>query len=220
MPDTTVVYYTANMDYPALEESVRKTIRENACDLPIISVSHNRIDFGQNICVGSIEQSPEHVFMQLRVGAEVARSRFLAVCEADTLYPAQFFRFEPSRTDTYYYPKDGYITWRNRGVYWSKRLRELMGIVGRDHLLRLLDVMQEKCRIVQKAQDSGCDEVLRIDKIIAEAGKVDYVDLGAVVTLKTVRGMHMRSPYNRRDRHRSLPEWGAARNMWKRYRCE
>jgi len=214
----TVVYYTCNREYPLLEEAVRKTIRRNSGDLPIVSVSHKRIEFGNNISVGMIEQSPEHVFMQLRIGAEIAKSRFLAVCEADTLYPPSFFQFQPSRDDTYYYPRDGYVTWSGEAVYHGKRMRELTGIVAREHLLRILDVMQEESNAVDRAVLSGRDETLRIDKVIAGLGRVESVDLGAVVTLKTDRGMHYTSPHtNRSDRH-VLPTWGSARGMWKRHK--
>jgi hypothetical protein len=214
--DTTVVYYTCNRDYPVLEEAVRKTIREHSGDLPIVSVSHSPIEFGHNITVGLIEPSPEHVFVQLRLAAQIAKSRFLAVCEADTLYPPKFFQFQPSRDDTYYYPNDGYVTWHSRSLYFIKRMRELTGIVARDHLLRILDVMQKQCAVVDRALLSGQDAILRIDKITARQGKVEFVDLGPVVTLKTDRGMHSTSPHNRANKH-ELPVWGFTRDMWKRY---
>jgi len=203
-----------------MERELRQTILEHSEKMPIVSVSHERLEFGKNICVGPIEQSVEHVFMQLRIGAELAETRFLAVCEADTLYPPQFFRFQPSRTDTYYYPKHGYIIWQGRSSYYRKHLRELTGIVARDHLLQIIEVMQKKWVPIHHAQCSGCDVTMRIDAIIAEIGRVEHVDLGDVVTLKTKRGMHSGSPYARRRKTDTLPTWGPARNMWEKYRCE
>jgi hypothetical protein len=220
MLDKSIVYYTGNGDYPKLEEAVRDTITRHSDGMPIVSVSHQPLDFGTNICVGPLQQSPEHVFMQLRLGAQAATSKYVCVCEADTLYPEQFFRFDPPRSDTYYYPKDGYITWTGRGFYWEKRLRELTGIVAREHLLRVLGVMQEKWFGTQKSVESGYDSVLRIDKVIKKAGKVEHVDLGDVVTLKTDRGMHMSSPHSRNNKRRSLQEWGSVRDMWKKYQWE
>lgn len=203
-----------------MEQEVQKTIARHSEGMPIISVSHKCIEFGNNICVGPIETSVEHVLMQLRIGAEIARSRFLAVCEADTLYPPQFFRFQPLCTDTYYYPKTGYIIWENRSTYYLKYLRELTGIVARDHLLRILDVMQKEWGVVHHALCSGRDVIMRIDRIIAEMGKVEHVDLGAVVTLKTRRGMHGGSPHSRSRKTDTLPTWGSSREMWEKYRCE
>jgi len=220
MVEKSIVYYTGNGDYPNLEEAVRDTISRHSKGMPIVSVSHQPLKFGTNICVGALEQSPEHVFMQLRLGAQATTSKYVYVCEADTLYPEKFFQFKPLRSDTYYYPKNGYITWRDRRFYWGKRLRELTGIVARDHLLRILDTIQEKWRSTQQTVECGHDSHLRIDKIVAKAGKVEHVDLGAVVTLKTNRGMHMSSPYNRGDKHKHLQEWGSASDMWKRYRWE
>ena len=218
--DTTVVYYTCNGDYPALEQAVRETIAQHCGDLPIISVSQQPIAFGQNLCVGQLERSSEHALMQLRIGAELARTRFLAVCEADTLYPPQFFQFKPSCTKTYYYPRAGYIAFRGRRVYWRKMLCELMGVVARDFLLRILDVLQPKMCECMQARHAGEDARLYITPTVAEHGVVARVDLGPVVTLKSGRGMHMQTPFFRRGPRQTRPVWGSARSIWERYPCE
>ena len=85
MPDMTIVYYTSNADYQHLEENIREMIVRNSCGLPIISVSHHPIDFGRNIVVGDIGRSTENIFTQLRMGAEHAKTKYIAVCEADFL---------------------------------------------------------------------------------------------------------------------------------------
>ena len=123
MHDKSVLYYTGNGDYPCLEAGVRDTITKHSDGMPIVSVSHQPLEFGKNICVGPIEQSPEHVFMQMRLGAQIATSKFVCVCEADTLYPPEFFQFQPTDSQTYYCPKNGYIAWRSNTAYFRKRMR-------------------------------------------------------------------------------------------------
>lgn len=217
---TTVVYYTGNGDYPRLEQAVRETIARNCQGLPIVSVSHQPLDFGTNICVGPIEQSPEHVYMQLRLGALAARTRFVAVCEADTLYPPEFFRFSPRRTNTYYYPNTGYITWNNADVFNGKVMHELTGIVGREHLLRIVSALQDKWAAIQKLQTAGHDGRIDIPRIVSRAGPAVHADLGPVVTLKTDLGMHWVSPKIRRQRLLEIPPWGSIQDVWNTYRCE
>jgi hypothetical protein len=159
--------------------------------------------------------------MQLRIGAELATTRFVAVCEADTLYPPEFFRFRPPRTDTYYYPRSGYIIWQGKArVYYRKQLRELTGIVARDHLLRILDDLQPRLQAVWREQDAGKDAMLRIDTVVREHGAVETMDVGPVVMMQTTRARHMQSPYSRGRERQSLPVWGSVDNVWNQYRCD
>jgi hypothetical protein len=217
----TVVYYTGNGDYPRLEQAVRDTIARNCQGLPIVSVSHKPLDFGINICVGPIEQSPEHVYMQLRLGAMAARTRFVAVCEADTLYPPEFFRLSPRRTNTYYYPSTGYITWKNYSdVFNGKVMHELTGIVARDHLLRIVSALQEKWAAILKLQAAGHESRINIPHIVKRMGSSVHADLGPVVTLKTDLGMHWVSPHIHRQRLLEIPPWGSIQDVWNTYRCE
>ncbi len=158
--------------------------------------------------------------MQLRVAAQIATSEWVCVCEADTLYSPEFFRFQPTDTGTYYYPESGHVIWKGTNVYYQKNLRELTGVVGRKHLLSLLDTLQRKHQEIGWPHKTGSPNTMRIDKIVASSGKTQSVDLGPVVTIKTGRGMHLRSPRSRRNNCRSLPVWGEARQMWRTYRCE
>lgn len=202
----TVVYYTCNADWPRLEEEVRNTISRNSNGLPIVSVSHFPIDFGHNIVVGDIGRSFENVFMQMRLGLEYASTKYVAICEADFLLSAKFFEFRPPHDKIYCWPKDGYITWkREEPLYYHKRMTQTVGIVGRDHLLSMMDAIT----------DTHGNVVL--DRLIPSLSETGLFDLGSVVTLKTRRQMHLTSPHSRGDPVETLPEWGAAWEMWRKY---
>jgi hypothetical protein len=220
MLDKSIVYYTGNGDYPKLEEAVRDTITRHSDGMPIVSVSHQPLNFGTNICVGPLQQSPEHVFMQLRLGVQAATSKYVCVCEADTLYPPEFFQFQPQDNSTYYHPGNGYILWQGRKNYHQKHMRELTGVVARSHLLSLIEAIQKKHKEVGWPHRTGTAQTMRIDKIVAAGGKTLQAELGPVVTLKSGRGMHQRSPMSKHNYTRTLPTWGMARSIWQRYRCE
>jgi hypothetical protein len=206
MSDMTVVYYTCNADWPHLEQEVRNTITQNCNGLPIVSVSHFPIDFGHNIVVGNIGRSFENVFMQMRLGLEYAKTKYVAICEADFLLPRAFFAFRPPHETIYCWPKDGYITWKTKSrIYYRKRMTQTVGIVGRQHLLTIMS------DIVRSA---GQVPLYRLIPRISETG---LFDLGSVVTLKTRRQMHLSSPHSRNDPVEALPEWGPARTMWRKY---
>lgn len=210
--DKTIVYYTSNGDYPALENAVRDTIREHSQGLPIVSVSQQPIDFGTNICVGDIGRSRHNIYRQLRIGAEHAQTRFLVVCEADFLYPPQWFQFTPDRDDAYYYPAECWILWRAKAAFFRKNMKQLTGVVNRDHLLRLLDGLQAEDH--PEAGQSGSFLI----HYLAKTPQVEF-DAGSVVTLKTDRQMHVKSPHSKQGRALCLPVWGTPEDVWKRFRC-
>lgn len=205
--DKTIVYYTSNGDYPTLEDAVRTTIREHSQGLPIVSVSQQPIAFGTNICVGDIGRSRHNIYKQLRIGAEHAQTRFLVVCEADFLYPPQWFQFDPPRDDTYYYPAECWIVWRKYPSYFRKKMHQLTGIVAREHLLRVLDALQE-----YDPPDAERDPFM--NRQIYNVTRMEEFDAGPVVTLKTDRQMHRKSPHSNQNKAECLPIWGTTRDVW------
>lgn len=210
--EKTIVYYTSNGDYPALEDAVRTTIRTHSQGLPIVSVSQQPIDFGTNICVGDIGRSRHNIYKQLRIGAEHAKTRFLVVCEADFLYPPQWFQFDPPRDDTYYYPHECWILWKKKAAFFRKNMKQLTGIVNREHLLRLLDGLQ-----MEDAPVAAKDGTFLIH-YLAKTPQVEF-DAGPVVTLKTDRQMHIKSPHSKDMRAECLPLWGTPTDIWERFPC-
>jgi len=203
--NVTIVYYTSNADHPHLEDSVRDLIKRNSGGLPIVSVSQRPIDFGHNIVVGDIGRSTENVFMQLELGAKHAKTKYVAVCEADFLLSEKFFAFRPPHEKVYCWPKDGYITWTKQPhKYYPMALDDLVGIVGREHLLSILKVLRK-----------GVREKRRIRSAIRRAGESGFFDMGPVVTLKTRRQMHRTHPFDRKHPVFEIPVWGPAQEMWR-----
>lgn len=211
--DKTIVYYTSNGDYPALENAVRNTIRENSQGLPIVSVSQQPLDFGTNICVGDIGRSRHNIYRQLRLGTERARSQFVVVCESDFLYPKQWFEFTPRRDDTYYYPRECWIVWKKKPVFFRKDMKQLTGVVNRKHLLRLLDILQEY------DTEETDREPFQKPSYLSTITAMEEFDAGPVVTLKTDLQMHQKSPHSSRMRARSLDIWGTAADVWRKFPC-
>jgi hypothetical protein len=198
------VYYTSNADHPSLEEYVRDLIVRNSGGLPIISVSHKPIDFGHNIVVGDIGRSTENIFMQLEIGTERAKTKYVAVCEADFLLPRGFFTYRPKNDKVYCWPKEGYITWTKQPhKYYPMVLDDLVGIVGREHLLLILKDLRK-----------GVREKRRIRNAIRRTGDAVFAEVGPVVTLKTRRQMHRTHPFDRHNPVHEIPVWGKAKDVW------
>ena len=95
MNDITIVFYTANCIPERFANSIRTNLAEAAGGIPIISVSHKPIEFGENIVV----DLPVHhlsIYRQALIGAKSATTKHLIFCEDDVLYSPEHFKHRPS----------------------------------------------------------------------------------------------------------------------------
>ena len=96
MNDLTLLYYTSNR----ISDFFGNNIRNHLLSLfpekvPIISVSHKPMDFGENICVDGFEVSIYNIYKQILIGAKAAKTKYVACCEDDALYTREHFEFRP-----------------------------------------------------------------------------------------------------------------------------
>src|SRR3990167_1123852 len=99
MSDLTCVYYTCNRIPERFANSVRTNLAEAARDIPIISVSHKPLQFGENIVV----DLPVHhlsIYRQALIGAKAATTKYAAFCEDDVLYSPEHFQHRRSEEHT------------------------------------------------------------------------------------------------------------------------
>jgi hypothetical protein len=109
MNDLTLVYYTANHIRGRVANNVRKHLLKTTENrFPIISVSQESIDFGENICVGKIGMSHYNCYWQIFMGVQDVRTKYMACCEDDVLYNMEHFSYRPP---------EGHIAY-NRNVWY------------------------------------------------------------------------------------------------------
>ena len=138
MIDATIIYYTNNVQDPEFEKIVQKKLIESSKGMPIISVSHKPIDLGTNICVGEQHSCDANLYRQILIGAEAAKTPFIINAEADTLYPPEYFEFEPPRLDLIYRYTNVYIYSPHHRRFYKKKMSEGAQIAGREYLIDLL----------------------------------------------------------------------------------
>jgi len=98
MNDITILYYTANVIAKGIEYSVLRSLGGHG--IPIISVSQVPMTLGQNIVVPK-ERSLANIYRQVLVGARVATTEYVALCEDDCLYVPEHFRFRTKKPFAY-----------------------------------------------------------------------------------------------------------------------
>lgn len=142
MNDITIVYYTANKAKEPFAERVRHQLLRAAGSIPIISVSHEPMSLGQNICIGTQPRSIYLIYKQLLIGAKAASTPYIATAEDDVLYPAEHFREHRPAPDVFAYDtwKWALYTWSRPPVFSIKRRRTLTSLIcHRDALIATLE---------------------------------------------------------------------------------
>lgn len=210
--DLTVVYYTCNREEPQFEARIRRSLLHASRGLPIISVSHKPIDLGTNICVGDVGISGLNAWRQFQIGVKAAKTKYVCPAEADMLYPKEFFRFVPPRDDIFYLaPLYVCFSQRGYGKYFAEKNRrsESAMIVNRDFVLARLDEMYKDLPM----WGPDFDHIWLLGKQPKEFFELPV----PVVTFKTDRNMHRKTPHKVEDKIRELPGHGNVRELIGRY---
>lgn len=124
MSDITILFYTANLISEHFASKVRENLLESCDGIPIISISHKPINFGENICVSGMEVSEYSVYKQILIGAKEAKTKFVACCEDDALYVPEHFDHKPP-DDTFHYNVNRWNISRDFYYYRQRRLMSM-----------------------------------------------------------------------------------------------
>lgn len=118
MTDITLLYCTGNLLPEITAEKIRQnllTVTENK--YPVISVSQKPIDFGENICIGEMENCRYSFFKQMLLGAQSVKTKFIVHVDDDSLYTPEHFTFRPKDEKTFIYNTN---TWLSANkLYWK-----------------------------------------------------------------------------------------------------
>lgn len=200
--DLTVVYYTAHLEEPAFEARVRERLAWASAGLPIVSVSQRPLDFGRNICVGEHPPCMWNCRRQMLIGVEAVKTDWLVFCEADTLYPPEFFlRPErPARQFVRYTP--GAIVYMSTHRAWFKYSFETGILIAREHAREILGAnLRDLPTWGTRDRDMG---------LLFTKGKMAPYAVGEwpIVSFKTGRGMHRFSHADKNNLIQTLTGWG------------
>jgi hypothetical protein len=215
MNDRTILYYTSNREDPQFEQKVRDNILEVAGNIPIVSVSHQPIDFGTNICVGDVGTSGFNMFRQVQIGLQAAKTKFVISAEADCLYPPDYFTFTPERADVCYRDSNLYVMPDKRDFFFYKKEGATHAqIVGREFYLKTLN------KLFASAPKWSAEEKNFPKERWQKADIFDTIaywkSQNPVFQIKTHKGMRY---YTHSDRTPipQLPYWGNGKEIRRKY---
>ena len=117
-----IIYLTDNTLDPEIMALCQRKLVEVSGDLPILSISQEPLDFGENICVGAIGRNWLSFYKQVLAGCDAAGTEWVAIAEHDCLYTSEHLHYQPG---------DGSVFWYNDNrwlVQWGGNHPELNGM--------------------------------------------------------------------------------------------
>ncbi len=163
--DLSVIYITANVLPGDFANAAQGILLEAIGKLPLISVSQKPMDFGLNIDVGDEVRSHVNIYRQALIGADAAKTKYIAIVEDDCLYAPAHFAYRPKKALFAY--NLGYwniYTWQNPAIYNYKG-RKNLGFLICDRLA-FIGAMEERFNKYPDEADVNKD-------IWAEPGKYE-----------------------------------------------
>jgi hypothetical protein len=101
MTDLTIIFLTNSRLPEKWVNFHREKLIEAVGDTRIISLSREPLDLGENILQDKPESKP-NIFYQMLRGMRLVKTKYVAICEDDCLYPKEHFEFRPPE-DTFAY---------------------------------------------------------------------------------------------------------------------
>jgi hypothetical protein len=207
----TIIYYTSNRENEDFERKIRLNILNNS-DLPIVSVSQKKIDFGRNICVGDVGTSGFNVLRQILIACENCDTEYVICTEADCLYPPDYFTFKPNGKDVYR-NTNTYLMGHNRDCYWKKNEGGLWSqIVKREfYIKRLKEIFKDEPMWDETKKNFPKEKKMKLFE-----NYETYKTENSCISFKTGKSMRHYS-HSERTPIYELPYWGNSKLLRTKY---
>jgi hypothetical protein len=218
--EVTIIYCSSNREMPEFEQRIRDNILEKCGGLPIVSVTQKPIDFGTNICVGDdIGVSGFNFFRQSLIACKAAKTRFVLSCEADCLYPEDYFQFVPERDDKCYRSDNVYVMGQHRKYFFRKpRGATHAQIVNREFYIKNLERCFEGEPMWDATQFNFPKEKFhkKYEDVFAKGDIEYYMPKNPVVQIKTSQSMRNYTSAIREPIY-EIPYWGCGGDFRDKY---
>lgn len=97
IPDLTLIYITANKLSNFFHDNTWNYFMRAAQGLPVIVVSHKRMDIDETNIVVDLPRGQKSIYKQVLIGALRATTEYVAIAEDDVLYSPEHFKFRPQQ---------------------------------------------------------------------------------------------------------------------------
>ncbi len=210
MNDITLLYYTSNR----VEERFGQNVRNHLLSLfpdgvQIVSISHELMDFGENIHVPGLIPSICNIYKQILIGAKVAKTKYIACVEDDALYNEDHFKYRPSE-DIFAYNTNRWQVNPNL-FFYRERVNMCMCIASTDLMIKTLELRFEKYPESEMGEPGKTEQQFDLPQVKMETfcTKIPTLTFNHRPSIGGVRKL-MSKDILRNE----LPDWGIASELW------
>lgn len=207
-----IIFVSSNKEKPEFQSKIVQNMLEKKGDLPVFSVTQKPMELGVNKCVGDIGASGFNFCRQLQLVLELADTDYVIECEADNLYPPDYFTFVPPRLDAVYRNTNNYVIGYKKNFYSAKKSSTGFQIAGRKFLL-------DRLNFLLKDQPQWSLDMKNFPKEINQPFLESYETFTtkyACLSFKTGYGMRKHSASGSTEVY-EIPYWGKAKDLRKEY---
>jgi hypothetical protein len=145
MTDITAVLYTANFIPDKFMYNTQKQLLGVLGDTHLITVSQKPMKVGENVVV-ELGRSHFNIYRQALLGAKMAKTKYIALCEDDVLYSPEHFNYRPKdKPFAYNLASWGIYTWQKPPMFNLKNRINLNALIcEREAFIRAMEERFEK----------------------------------------------------------------------------
>lgn len=226
----TIFYASSNRERPEFEERIQKNILTYRGDIHIISVTQKpQSTFGgivpenyTNICVGDhVGVSGFNFFKQSLIALQHVKTPFALSCEADTVYPPDYFTFIPPKGNICYRNKNLYVMGQHRTYFYKKEEGATHAqIVGTEFYRKTLERLFEgepEWDYKEEQKNFPKEKFHKKGEDVFKKQEIEFYETeNPVVQIKTSQSMRH---YTNSDRipRLELPFWGSGRDFREKF---
>lgn len=222
--DITAIYLTASTLPKKFADYQRGVLKEAIGDMPLISVSREPLDFGQNL-VDTEAKSLSNIYFQMLRATKLVETPYIAIAEDDTLYPPEHFTFYRPEPDTFAYDQNrlALFTWGKPMYHWRNRKSNCSLIAPAKLLIEALE--QRFAKWPQGTPDNITGEMGR-SMVEKNLGITLRKSVEVFCKVSLIQFNHEAASEERQRTHRKsygpikaydIPYWGKAEDLRKHY---
>ena len=203
-----IIYISSNREKPEFENKIIQDMLSKKGNLPVFSVTQKPMDLGTNKCIGDVGTSGFNFCRQLQMAIELADVDYVISCEADCLYPPDYFTFVPPRLDTCYRNSNICILGYRRNYFSKKNSSTFAQVIGREFYLNHISKLFGDAPQWNKELKNWPKEWGKKFFDSWETFETEY----PCISLKTGLGMRIHSAMGSTEIP-ELPYWGSAKDL-------
>ena len=143
--DLTVIFLTCNELPEGWQEYHKKVLLEAIGDAKLITMSMKPMDMPGVNLIQDGPRSLNNIYRQILRACKIATTKYIAIAEADSLYPKEHFLYRPKKADFAYNRTHwSLFTWGEPIYNWRDRQGNYTMIAKRESVIRALEERYEK----------------------------------------------------------------------------